>query len=87
MNDWDTIEKMVNTLPQWDVIKLIIGIQEELKCAKEDNLYQLRQNKNLQNRIDRTYKYVSQLSSKGRGCEIYANIKKEILNNLKESGE
>ena len=61
MNDWETIEKIVNTLPQWDVIKLIIGIQEELKCAKEDNLYQLRKNKDLQNRIDKAIEYINDL--------------------------
>ena len=62
MNDWETIEKIVNTLPQWDVIKLIIGIQEELKCAKEDNLYQLRKNKDLQNRIDKAIEYIEKNS-------------------------
>lgn len=58
MNEWDTIERMINTLPQWDVIKWIMGIQEELKCAKEDNLYQLRQNKNLQSKIDKANEYI-----------------------------
>lgn len=83
MNDWDTIEKMVNTLPQWDVIKLIIGIQEELKCAKEDNLYQLRQNKNLQNRIDKALDFID--------ChfkEMVADEEaQELKSILKESGE
>ena len=60
MNDWETIEKIVNTLPQWDVIKLIIGIQEELKCAKEDNLYQLRKNKDLQNQIDKAVENIKE---------------------------
>lgn len=83
MNDWDTIEKLVNTLPQWDVIKLIIGIQEELKCAKEDNLYQLRQNKNLQNRIDKALDFID--------ChfkEMVADEEaQELKSILKESGE
>lgn len=83
MNNWDTIEKMVNTLPQWDVIKLIIGIQEELKCTKEDNLYQLRQNKNLQNRIDKALDFID--------ChfkEIVADEEaQELKSILKESGE
>ena len=35
MNDWETIEKIVNTLPQWDIIKLIIGIQEENQELKQ----------------------------------------------------
>ncbi len=33
---------------------------------------------------EKTKKYVSSLSSKGRGCEIYADIKKNILDILKE---
>ena len=83
MNDWETIEKIVNTLPQWDVIKLIIGIQEELKCAKEDNLYQLRKNKDLQNRIDKALNFID--------ChfkEMVADEEaQELKSILKESGE
>ena len=83
MNDWETIEKIVNTLPQWDVIKLIIGIQEELKCAKEDNLYQLRKNKDLQNRIDKALDFID--------ChfkEMVADEEAQKLKSiLKESGE
>lgn len=41
-------------------------------------------NKNLQSKIDKAIKYVSSLSSKGRDCEIYYDIKKEILDILKE---
>lgn len=37
----------------------------------------------LQDRINETTKYVSELSNKGRGCEIYEDIKKEILQLLK----
>ena len=37
----------------------------------------------LQDRINETTKYVSKLSSKGRDCEIYEDIKKEILQRLK----
>lgn len=65
-------------------INLVKKTYEEL----QDEVIKLTTDKFLlQNRIDRTYKYVSQLSSKGRDCEIYYDIKKEILNNLKESGE
>lgn len=92
MNDWDTIEKMVNTLPQWDVIKLIIGIQEELKCAKEDNLYQLRQNKNLQNRIDKAIEYINNLYLDFYDYEcdqliLEKYMVNDLLDILKESGE
>lgn len=37
----------------------------------------------LNNIIDETTKYVKSLSSSGRGCDIYDDIKKEILNKLK----
>ena len=98
MNDWETIEKIVNTLPQWDVIKLIIGIQEELKCAKEDNLYQLRKNKDLQNRIDKAIKYYELNQQEcviGRNKDdklikeyyLPAQCSKKMLDILKESGE
>ena len=39
----------------------------------------------LNNIINRTTKYVQGLSSKGRGCDIYEDIKQEILKELKGS--
>lgn len=39
----------------------------------------------LNNIINRTTKYVQSLSSKGRGCDIYEDIKQEILKELKGS--
>ena len=39
----------------------------------------------LNNIINRTTKYVESLSSKGRGCDIYEDIKQEILQELKGS--
>ena len=97
MNDWETIEKIVNTLPHWDVIKLIIGIQEELKCAKEDNLYQLRKNKDLQNRIDKAIEYIEKNSKQCLTNKIDEQPTKvigkfmwhidDLLDILKESGE
>ena len=97
MNDWEAIEKIVNTLPQWDVIKLIIGIQEELKCAKEDNLYQLRKNKDLQNRIDKAIEYIEKNSKQCLTNKIDEQPTKvigkfmwhidDLLDILKESGE
>ena len=39
--------------------------------------------KRLNNIINRTIKYVESLSSKGRGCDIYEDIKQEILKELK----
>ena len=97
MNDWETIEKIVNTLPQWDVIKLIIGIQEELKCAKEDNLYQLRKNKDLQNRIDKAIEYIEKNSKQCLTNKIDEQPTKvigkfmwhidDLLDIIKKSGE
>lgn len=43
--------------------------------------------KRLNNIINRTTKYVQSLSSKGRGCDIYEDIKQEILKELKGSGK
>lgn len=37
----------------------------------------------LNNIINRTTKYVESLSSSGRGCDIYEDIKQEILKELK----
>jgi len=39
----------------------------------------------LNNIINRTIKYVESLSSKGRDCDIYEDIKQEILKELKGS--
>ena len=39
--------------------------------------------KRLNNIINRTTKYVQSLSSKGRDCDIYEDIKQEILKELK----
>ena len=41
----------------------------------------------LNNIINRTTKYVESLSSSGRGCDIYEDIKQEILKELKGSDE
>lgn len=43
------------------------------------------ENERLNNIINRTTKYVQSLSSKGRGCDIYEDIKQEILKELKGS--
>ena len=44
----------------------------------------LEQNQKYKEVIDRAIKHVSSLSSKGRDCEIYADVKKDILDILKE---
>ena len=47
--------------------------------------YQDKEIERLNNIINRTTKYVQSLSSKGRGCDIYEDIKQEILKELKGS--
>ena len=48
---------------------------------------QYKEIERLNNIINRTTKYVQNLSSKGRGCDIYEDIKQEILKELKGSGK
>lgn len=38
-----------------------------------------KENQQLKERINKIEKHVSSLSSVGRGCEIYADVKREIL--------
>lgn len=40
----------------------------------------VNENKELKERINKIDKFVSSLSSVGRGCEIYADVKRDILN-------
>ena len=61
-------------------------IKDKLNCDlkwafRYDELF--IENQELHNKIDKAIKYVSQLSSKGRDCEIYWDIKQEILKILK----
>lgn len=49
------------------------------------NNYQKEEIERLKNIINRTTKYVESLSSSGRGCDIYDDIKQEILRELKGS--
>lgn len=53
---------------------------DELKDRVHD-LYD--ENKRLKNIINKTTQYVQSLSSKGRGCDIYEDIKQDILKELK----
>lgn len=57
----------------------IIKLNDENKKLKEKD----KEINRLNNIIDETTKYVKSLSSSGRGCDIYDDIKKEILNELK----
>lgn len=58
-----------------DIIKTIGEISKEADRLKIENQKQ-------KEIISKTIKHVSSLSSKGRSCEIYANVKKDILDIL-----
>lgn len=47
--------------------------------------YMIYEIERLNNIINKTIKYVESLSSSGRGCDIYEDIKQEILKELKGS--
>ena len=53
------------------------GLKEVIEILKQEN-------QKYKEVIDKAIKHVSSLSSKGRGCEIYADVKKDILDILKE---
>ena len=55
---------------------------EELITAYDEKDKEIER---LNNIINRTTKYVESLSSSGRGCDIYEDIKQEILKELKGS--
>ena len=64
-----------------------VGYKEFYRYYKEKDIYikQLQQeNQKYKEVIDKAIKHVSSLSSKGRDCRIYANVKKDILDILKE---
>ena len=74
----EEINRMI--LDKWDKEGLANGWVNE--HIKNNELKQ--QVEYLQSKIDKAIEYVSNLSSKGRDCEIYYDIKKEILDILKE---
>ena len=57
-----------------------LSLDTAKKIAEKD-----KEIERLNNIINRTTKYVQSLSSKGRGCDIYEDIKQEILKELKGS--
>ena len=65
-----------------------ISIEEmprEIARLEDENEELQQEIERLNNIINRTTKYVESLSSKGRGCDIYEDIKQEILQELKGS--
>ena len=57
--------------------------EEYIKILEQDREDFAEEINRLNNIINRIIKYVESLSSSGRGCDIYEDIKKEILNKLK----
>ena len=74
-------DKIEVELNQEEVQAIIDCYEKDLKYIKKLE----KENQQLHNKIDKAMKYVSQLSSKGRDCEIYWDIKQEILKILKDS--
>lgn len=69
----DEINELVNILSD-NKIKFHV-----LKSDKE-----LKENQKYKEIINKAIKHVSSLSSRGRDCMIYADVKKDILDILKE---
>ena len=60
--------------------------QKLIKKNEKLNHYKLLYQK-VKDRNDKAIEFISKLSSKGRDCEIYADIKREILELLKGNNE
>ena len=58
-------------------------VYDYIDCTHR-NTELLEENQKYKEVIDKAIKHVSSLSSKGRDCRIYANVKKDILDILKE---
>lgn len=65
-------------------LKLELSGYREAILRDKEMLGLKEQNKKYKEVIDKAIKHVSSLSSKGRDCMIYANVKKDILAILKE---
>ena len=74
----DLIDVFENT---GDFGKYYLGNYSNIQIANYLRKMQ-QENKQLKEEKRKTIEYVSKLSSKGRDCEIYYDIKKEILNLL-----
>lgn len=66
-------------LAKTPLVDLITGY---IECKNYESYAKL-----IQERNDKAIEYISKLNSKGRDCEIYWDIKKEILNILRGEGE
>ena len=55
------------------------AITDLMRSLEEENKSLQSQLKAKEETINKAIKHVSSLSSKGRGCEIYADVKRDIL--------
>ena len=55
------------------------AITDFMRSLEEENKSLQSQLKAKEETINKAIKHVSSLSSKGRGCEIYADVKRDIL--------
>ena len=93
IEDYDNVD--YDYFKEWDIEqykkeleRLNKELEQEKKDFKEanDKCFELTlENKRLNNIINKAIKYVESLSSCGRGCDIYDDIKQEILKELKGS--
>lgn len=79
------MKDLIETLEEYanGFINVIAPPEEDVKELLEHIYNQDKEIERLNNIINRTTKYVESLSSKGRGCDIYEDIKQEILQELK----
>lgn len=59
-------------------------LARELVCMNSDYDKLEKENQKYKEAINKAIKHVSSLSSRGRDCMIYADVKKDILDILKE---
>lgn len=59
-------------------------LAKELVCMNNDYDKLEKENQKYKEVINKAIKHVSSLSSRGRDCMIYADVKKDILDILKE---
>jgi len=68
-----------------DLQKQIELLVKDDERSQQTIINQRQEIERLNNIINKTIKYVESLSSCGRGCDIYDDIKQEILKELKGS--
>lgn len=85
--DYNELKRYEDIETYYDEVEDYTKLIKELQCNRVEALKQIvnknREIERLNNIINRTTEYVESLSSSGRGCDIYDDIKQEILKELK----